>query len=442
MKNLSFFEVFFLILFVALAIGGLLAFSGFLPGLSTVESGVGGTVTLWGTFPERTIIDSITSATKEGNKPGYTIEYSEKDPAIFDRELTEALAEGTGPDMIILPSDLILRHQNKIQALPLESYPLRTFYDTFTDGSRIFLSSSGALALPLVADPLVLYYNKDALAKAGYADVPRFWSQLIDRSGGTSPVERLTAIDARGNVLESAIALGDYSNVRHAKDIFSLLALQAGNTFVQRNVDGEAQVIFGIGQGGAANSNAVSSLSFFTQFSNSTKTTYTWNSSLPDSRTLFGTGKLALYLGFASEQASITVQNAHLNFDVAEVPQRDNSRKISTGRLYGVAVLKQSRNKLSAQRAQVFLSDALFAKTVTSSLNLPAVRRDILSQRATDPYQDIYQKSTISLQTWLDPDPDATDSIFATMVQSTLSGQVDESSAVKRAQTELETLLN
>lgn len=436
MKNLSFFEIGLLIVFVFLGIVAILIFSGVLPGLEKREVGVGGTVVLWGTMPSNNVTEWL-SVIKKADEPPYSITYVEKNPERFDEELVDALASGTGPDMIILTTDLLVRHENKIYPLSLEQYPLRTFYDSFIDGATIFIAPTGILALPLVVDPLMLYYNKDALGRGGYAEPPLYWSQLVDRTSGTSPIERLTVVDERGNVLESAIGLGTYGNVRHAKSILSLLILQAGGSITERSERGSVVSRLGVDQGDVPSINSVAALNFFTQFSNPTRTTYTWNSALPDSRILFGTGKLALYLGFASEKAELSMQNPHLFFDVAEVPQRDSMRKVTTGRLYGLAVMKQSRNRLTAQRAQVLLSGAVSSEVLADQLRISSARKDVLSRAHRDPFMTMYRRSAITVRTWLDPDARVSEGIFGTMVQSVLSGQVDASQALRRARTEL-----
>jgi len=416
---------------------GTLAFSGYLPGLSSGKSGASGTVSVWGTFSD-TSLSPVLSALHQKFGNNIYIQYKQKDTLRFDTELVEALASGAGPDLIIIPDTLIARHQNKIAEESFTTTPLRTYLDTFVDGANIFLTQTGILAYPLVADPLVLYYNKDALARAGYADTPHYWSQLIDGSMGESPLSRLTQIDERGNVLESAIGLGDYGNVDHSKDIVALLILQSGNPIVVRTSDGVLQTTLSTKEDKFQSEAAVN---FFTQFSNPAKTTYTWNSSLPASRVLFGTGKLALYVGFASEYSTITAQNAHLNFDVAEVPQRDATRKVTTGRLYGIARMKQSKNPAAALIIERAFADRDVSELFAGQVGLPTLRRDVLNESTADPNLAVYNKAAIALQSWYDPNPTMSDTIFGTMIQSTLTGQVSASQAVDRASVELSSLL-
>lgn len=437
MEKLNVFQIVLLVIFGFAIILAVLAFSGLLPGLGFGSDSVSGDVLIWGTFPKENIGQAISVITSERGQ-SISIRYEQKDVGQFDRELVEALASGAGPDLIIIPDTLIARHSNKIAEQAFTVAPLRTYLDTFVDGANIFLTQTGILAYPLVADPMVLYFNKDALARAGYADTPRYWSQLIDGSAGPSPLTRLTQADERGNILESAIGLGDYGNVDHSKDIITLLLLQSGNPIIARTGEGKTVVTLNTNEGRAQSTAA---LNFFTQFSNPVKTTYTWNSSLPSSRMLFGTGKLALYLGFASERAGVAAQNAHLNFDIAEVPQRDATKKVTVGRLYGIARMKQSKSPAAAALVQQYFSSRSINTILSTELGLPPLRRDLLSVVASDPNSAVYNRAVIALRTWPDPDPVASDAIFGTMIQSMLTGQVSATQAVMRATSELEALI-
>jgi len=88
---------------------------------------------------------------------------------------------------------------------------------------------------------------------------------------------------------------------------------------------------------------------FYTEFSKSNKDSYTWNRSLPPSRSMFEAGDLALYFGYASEYKAIKLKNPHLNFDVAMMPQvGPTATKLTFGRMYGVGVVSASKNQAGA----------------------------------------------------------------------------------------------
>ena len=105
-----------IIVFIALAIFGILVFSGAIPIGNNNEVGGQGTVFLWGTF-KTGIIAPLLEDFNNAN-PTFVVRYVEKTPETFDHDLLEALASGTGPDMFFLPDNLALGYSNKIFTIP------------------------------------------------------------------------------------------------------------------------------------------------------------------------------------------------------------------------------------------------------------------------------------------------------------------------------------
>ncbi len=90
---------------------------------------------IWGTMSRETF-DAIASASDLQGSGDITVNYVKKDVARFDSDFIEALAEGTGPDIVILREDQIHKHRNKIFIIPYKSYTERMFKDTFIEGGE------------------------------------------------------------------------------------------------------------------------------------------------------------------------------------------------------------------------------------------------------------------------------------------------------------------
>jgi len=287
-----------------------------------------GEVTVWGTVPESVISLNI-EAIYGGDQP-VKIVYIEKREVEFDRDLVEALASGVGPDIILLPQDLIIRHSDKIYPIPYESLSERDFKDRFIEEGELYLDESGILALPFTINPMVMYWNKDTLFSAGISRAPSFWDEFYIIT---------PKITVRGNdtdVVRSTIAFGEFRNVTHAKDILAVLTMQVGNPIV---ID-DGLVARGYRSTLAEKFDfdippTESALRFYTEFSNPAKTSYSWNGSLPSSRDMFVAGDLAVYFGFAGEFDDIERKNPHLNFDIAEMPQTRDAKRNTTGTTTG-----------------------------------------------------------------------------------------------------------
>src|SRR3989338_4993976 len=167
MKN---FQLISIIVFIALAVFGILVFSGAIPIGKNKTPGALGTVVLWGTVRGVTmapILEEFNNA-----NPTFVVRYVEKSSTNFDQDLLEALASGTGPDMFFLSDSLAFHYANAIIYPPI-------FLDEF------------ASIVPII-----------------------------------------TKKDDSNKIIKSTVALGHFSNVTHAKDILSAFFMQTGNKIV------------------------------------------------------------------------------------------------------------------------------------------------------------------------------------------------------------------
>ncbi|HXK39927.1 MAG TPA: hypothetical protein VJ837_03770, partial [Candidatus Paceibacterota bacterium] len=261
-----------------------------------------------------------------------------------------------------------------------------------------------------------------------------YWDELISMG------ERITVVDESFNVMRSVIALGEYANIDHAKEIITALILQAGNPITLRDAAGRVGVIMDEDLG-LPEAPADSALRFYTEFANPVKPIYSWNRALPSSRNMFLRGDLALYLGFGSELLGLNEENPNLNFDLAPVPQvRDSTLEATFGRMYGLSLIKQSNNLAGAFSAITILSGREAAGFFAEELGLSPTRRDLLSTAPVDPYQTILYDEALIAASFLDPDPTATDGLFRDMVADITSGRLPVSRAVSNASARLKQL--
>ncbi|MBI3020366.1 MAG: extracellular solute-binding protein [Parcubacteria group bacterium] len=421
---MNLFQTGLLIVFSFFIVFAVLVFSGILPFFNATPDGVGGEVVLWGTLPAAGIAAPLEELNR-ANEDVFSVRYVEKKAATFDTELVEALASGTGPDMILLPHELIVRHENKVFPIPYASFSARAFRDSFVEEGELYLRDDGIVALPFSVDPLVMYWNRDIFSDAGRTAPPAEWSEFLTLAPS------ITKKDAVLNIRQSVIAFGDFLNVRNAKDILSMLILQAGNPIVEK--EGSARRVTLRENRGFATPPSESALRFYTEFANPSKPIYSWNRSLPDSRDMFAAGDLAVYFGYAGERGALAIQSPRLNFDVAMAPQtKDAARKATFGKMLGVAVLKNSRNAQTAFYAAFALTGKPFLDSFGKTSGLPPVRRDLLAQkpRNADAFTSVFYDSALISRAWLDPQPAETSRIFDAAVRNVLSGRSTVGSAV------------
>ena len=392
-------------------------------------------ITIWGTLPSDTFNRFVTQAIS--NDPTLTITYIQKKPETFDQDFVEALASGKGPDVALMPLNLILRHRDKIYPIPYTSLSERTFKDTYIQEAELYLTPSGILSLPFSVDPLVMYWNRDIFTNASVSTPPRYWGDLYDLA------EKLTVKDAKLTISKATIALGAYSNVTHAKEILSTLFLQAGTPIVSPNEKGNLEGRLGGNNdtGGTFNA-AQSALDFYTEFANPTKPYYSWNMSLAQSKDAFLAGDLAIYIGYASENDDIRQKNPNLNYDVTYIPQSKGSEnKITYGNMLGFAIVKTSPALADAFTTVYELTSQQNMAVWQQMTTLPPVRRDMLASIPTTGTGPIFYNSALWSRGWLDPNPERSDSVFQEMIENVETGRSRVADAVQTANNELNALL-
>lgn len=446
MKKLSIFQIALLAIFGAFAVAGVLIFALAVGGGKSTAIGP---VMIWGTL-DAGAFSTVLRQMADDNPNLNQVSYVQKDAQTYESYLTEALASGQGPDLFVMTVDYAVKDAGKIAPTPFSSFSRSQFENTFADAASPFIGPDGIEAIPIAIDPLVLYWNKDRISSSGYAQPPAYWDQLF------AMAQKLSMKDDAGSLVQSAIAFGEYQNVDHAKDILATLILQAGGPITAYDNAGRLQSAL-VPKGSSASSQAtVSALRFFTEFADPSKDDYSWNRSLPQALSAFAAGDLALYVGYASEEAQIARMNPNLNFTLAPMPQiRGGERLLDTARVYGLAASKAGKNKNGARVVASTLASSVNAQALSTALHIPPARRDILEAGASAqiPSQilsaaDVCKGSSVIVcsvqmaRSWMDPDPLETDAIFRAMIEDTVSGAVLISEAVSRADQQLTHLLN
>lgn len=426
---MSKFQVIVIAIFVICIIAGVAVFATYKGSNSTQALPP---ITIWGTFPTATIT-ALLAQVNNTRAIALTVNYVEKTSSSFDKDFIEALARGQGPDAILIPQDMLLRHEDKIISIPSSVLTERDFKNTYIQDAELYFNTAREpLALPFAVDPIVMYWNRDMFTNAGIATYPKYWDEF---DGLTA---KINVKDVNSNIRKSAIAMGEFSNINNAREILGSILLQDGNLVTVRQSDAEG-VVSALGDSTVQGTRtSVPAVSFFTQFSNPRDTHYSWNRGLPSSKSWFLSGSLATYFGYASELFDIRSKNPNLNFDTAPLPQdRKGKTRATFGTMYGFSILKSTSNPTN-----VFtVIQALTAPDSLTLLNqisyLPPVRRDLLAQGSKDPYQSIFYDSSLISKGWLDMNTAKTSSIFQSMVESITSGRAEIHQAVGIAHDEL-----
>jgi ABC-type glycerol-3-phosphate transport system substrate-binding protein len=427
-------------IYIACGIGVILAiaiFSGKLPVGKSASDGPAGTVTMWGVLPSQVMRDYIANALSA--YPELRVTYVQKDARTLQSDLVNALASGVGPDLVtVSPSDIIA-NKDRLLPIPYTSLPLQTFQNTFVDQASLFTRADGILAIPLVIDPMVMYYNKDLLTSAFAVKPPSTWDEV------TALNKQLTQKDDGGVLSVETIAMGTFDNIAHAKDLVAMITLQAGGTLIGFDEMSKKYIptlTYGTQAGGYPFAIA---LDLFTSFAKSTDPDrYSWNASLPLDTDQFVAGKLALYFGYGSELATLRKKNPNLNFNVAMVPQSSRRpTKATYGKMIGLAVTKMSKQPaLSVLVANQLAQKESLQLYLDRDSTLAPARKDMLAEiPESDALRTLVYRSAIISKNFLDPDPSQTSLLFKKIIDQINAGVMSPEMSMTGADSLMKSIL-
>lgn len=424
MQSLTRFQVVLLAIFGFFIIAGVISFATYQGSNSENNP----PITIWGVIPENVMRRALEEPVVRANK--LQITYLYKDKETLDVELTEALAEGKGPDAIIIPQSFLHKEKPKLSPISYDVISAREYKNTFIESAESLMDEMGIWGIPLTIDPLVLYWNRTSFTNAGIAEPPRTWDQIANIT------DKLVKKDSVGNLRGFSIALGEYSNVNHAKEILSNMIIQNGNSISFKNQSGSVNIsLFGDGV------KTAEAVAFYTSFADPVRPNYSWNRAQKNSANVFAEGSLSMYIGFGSELNEIAEKNPNLNFDITLLPQLKDMPKSTFGSLNFIAIPRQSKNPGTALITAKVLGSKDIIKTLSDASGLPPSRRDLLTSSPDNPYAKILYDSALIAKVWEDPDPKKSKLVFKELIETVTSGRTSVSESLSVADQELQNLI-
>lgn len=428
MRNVSIFQIVVLAVFIFLGIVGVAVFAGF-GGINRVAIPK---ATIWGTVPGGLITELV--RTVNITETLIEVSYVEKDPETFERDFVNALAEGNGPDAVLLTDDMLYSQRNKLQLIPSTTLDARTYLNTYIDAASLFVDKEGIIGIPLMIDPMVMYWNKNIFSFAGVSRPPYRWSELEIMAPAI--VKKTNA----GQIIQGLVALGEYQNLTHAKEVLVTLFMQAGNRISEKNP--QTGITYSVidDKNNAMVSDPETLINFFGSFSNPSEKVYSWNRSLPQSQQAFLNGNLALYFGFASELKTLQDKNPNLNFDVTAMPNNPEGYPSVYGKVTAFGIVKRAKNPQGALQVISKLTDPEILTVLSKLTNLPPVKREMLTQNPADPFMGVFYKAAVQSQTWYDPDALESDVILGDMIELVTTGRKKVTNALAETSEKLDRL--
>ena len=380
--------------------------------------GIGGgptqsaTLEFWGVFDDRSAFDKVMTDF-QGQNPGIKVLYQRFSYEDYEKRLIDALAAGTGPDIIMVHNTWMPKHGDKLKALPASipglKQPLLTIQDykiNFVDVAfNDFVFGNEIYALPLYVDTLALFYNKDILNSAGISRPPQDWEEF------NSDVEMLTRLDGSGQIVQSGAAVGTARNINRSTDLLSALMIQTG---VKMTDDDNLSATFS----SLVNNTSVGefALRYYTDFANPSVRTYTWNDAQHYSVDAFKEGKTAMMLNYSHQAGVLKSQAPRLNFAVAAMPQVSSSDLKNYANYWGVGVTAGSQHPNEAWKFLAYLASKEGSQSYLSATLRPSARRDLIELQRNDLDLGVFAVQALSARSWYQIDNTAIESIFADMI--------------------------
>jgi multiple sugar transport system substrate-binding protein len=365
----------------------------------------------------------------------------------YEGELLNAFANQTAPDIFMIHNSWLPKYQDKVAAIPAgEQYmTYRQYEEAFPDVVATDFTRNRAeiYAAPLYLDTLALYYNRDLLNAAGYVQPPASWEAFQE------VVQRLTLVDANGNLVRPGAALGTARNVNRSTDIFSLLLLQTFGGIDVQPIDPAmrtAQLTYSRREGAEVFSPGQDALRFYTDFANPVLKEYTWNRNQSYSIDAFVAGQVAMMFNYSHHIETIRARAPELNFNVARAPQPqgmlDQQKAIDYPSYFGLAVSRfgTRQEQEAAWEFLMHLSKPQTQQQYSQLTKRPPAHRQALATLLEHPDYRVFAQQALTAKSWYQPNSTLMETYFADMIESVIDG-VSVREALDRAQGQVNVLL-
>lgn len=289
-------------------------------------------LTYWGLWEEDVLMKPIIEKYQQQN-PNVKITYERKSSINYRTRVQSQITEGVGPDIFRIHSSWLLMFLkgNFLSPSPADVFALPEYKSLFYPvASDAFVSNNQIYASPMEIDGLALFYNEELLNNIG-GKIPKNWQEFIDAAN------KMTVRDQNG-IKTAGAALGTASNIDHWSDILGLLLLQQpGVDLANPATDAAAEV-----------------LRFYTGFIIDPKKK-TWDVTLPNSTTMFASGRLGFYFAPSWRAHELRVANPNLKFKVVPVPQLAG-KSVAWATFWAETVSSKSQNPKEAWKFVKFLT--------------------------------------------------------------------------------------
>lgn len=364
----------------------------------------------------------------ESTYPNVRVRYTKFDVTTYEKQLIDALAAGSGPDVFMFHNTWLPKHANKIVQVSQGQLTLSTFRNLFpVVAEQDFIKDGRIFAVPIYIDTLALFYNRDVFDNKRIALAPTTWDEL------KAAILKVRELNASGSISRAALSIGGTTkSVPNAADILSLLMLQHKTEMVNPDVSRMA----------ISNPQGLAALNFYTQFSNPKSVYYTWSDSFKPSIDSFTAKQSVMILAYAADIPEIKTKNPALNFAVASAPQFNKDEAINFANYWGLAVsAKAPYPKEAWDFTLLTTTNVETSRNYTALTGKPPAMRFLINEYLNNPTLGMFAAQALTARSWPQADNTEVKRVFNNMIESVITGKLGAEKALRGAEDELSALM-
>lgn len=263
---------------------------------------------------------------------------------------TLALQNGTAPDVVACALDWTTTFANAGLLAPLDEFIEADGVDVgqYVPGAIEASTVNGNLyALPFRSETYTLFYNKDILAAAGYDKGPETWDE----------VKEIAAACTTDEVAGYGLCGANYSN--YSFQYITMLRSSGGSILNEDNT-----------QSALGSEAALQTAQLYKDLAAYAPASMLENDNVAN-RTLFASGKVAMYMSGIYDVPEILKANPDLNFACTMAPTQNGAERSTILGGWSVGIAECSENKEAAWEFVKFLTSpevaALYTNTFTGT---------------------------------------------------------------------------
>ena len=386
-----------------------------------------GELVWWGVTEEDSVVAPLISEFQ--NKfPDIRITYVRQSEKDYAQRLYNSLKKGGGPDMFEIHTSWTPDFRGLLSTVPSSVLNENDYKSIYLPSIYNSLKTKeGIVGVPLYYDALTLYVNVDIFNNAR-KETPKTWNDILFLS---DPVKGGLTLRNKDEIIQSAVALGNTTNVDHWQDIFTFIMIQNKINPANPDLKALADVI-----------------SYYKAFQENG----VWNDRLPNSTTTFARGKLAMYFGTMSRAPEILRLNPEIRFKTVPLPQLPNNAptdpQYSYANYYFQAVDKNSTNRDTAWQFLKFITEKESIARLNKerkairALEFPSPRNDMAADFEKDAVAGSIVYYSAVAKTWYMADrADDGEGGINNNVTSLYKAQIDKGKISKTFADDLKSLL-